>query len=253
MGIQNAKSKPAQVTPKPLSAEEVTKINTYLPFEANASAFAPAQEKGTRLACALPYQLAVDGALTAERNAIKLNFSAQKSLSGAAFNVYTKSKFKNEAGKTWAFGVKAGAELEAEWVISDFKDEIYSLCVDGPNGFFRSFDGSKSDLEVNISCAYEQSGLLRKLTGNLQLIIENHEDKAIEISIKDDPYRANNKVIKVQAKSRKIVTLNLLKSKGWYDFKISISGLKDFEQQYAGHVETGEDSISDPLMGGLIG
>jgi phospholipase C len=250
IGIQNAKSKPAQVAPKPLLAEEIAKLNSYLPFHVNASPFATVQEKGTRLACALPYQLTVHDALVEEKSKLKLSFSAQKS--GSPFNAYTGSKYKNEAGKTWAFAVKAGTELEAEWTIAEFNDEIYNLCVDGPNGFFRSFNGSKSDFEVNISCVYEQSGVLKRLTGNLQLIMENHENSALEVLIKEDPYQANNKVIKVPAKSRKIVTLNLQKSRGWYDFKVAIRGLKDFERQYAGHVETGEDSISDPFMGGVL-
>jgi phospholipase C len=44
----------------------------------------------------------------------------------------------------------------------------------------------------------------------------------------------------------------LQKSKGWYDFVISIVGKNDFLKQYAGHLETGEESISDPFMGGML-
>ncbi|MBC7458559.1 MAG: DUF756 domain-containing protein, partial [Bdellovibrionaceae bacterium] len=244
-GIQNAKSKPAQVVPKPLSPEEITKINADL-----LCADAPKQEKGTRLACALPYQLFVEGGLTEEKAILKLSFSAQKI--GAPFNVYTKSVYQKEAGKTWAYAVKAGDKIEDQWDILKFKDEVYALSVDGPNGFYRGFKGTKNNPNLIFACMYEQSLVLKKPTGNLQLIVENHEDKAIEVSIKEDPYQANNRVIKIAAKSRKIITLNLEKSKGWYDFKVSITGNTDFEQHYAGHVETGADSISDPLMGGVI-
>ena len=69
------------------------------------------------------------------------------------------------------------------------------------------------------------------------------------LQIIGDPYEINNKAIKVAAKSQKIVILNLEKSKGWYDFKITIIGNTDFEKHYAGHVKTGEDSISDQFMG----
>lgn len=258
-GIQNAKSKPAQVVPKPLSSEEISKINMYLPFDANASGFAPAQEKGTRLACALPYQLYVKSALNADKSKVVLSFEAampsfeQKvKASGAAFNVYTKTSYRQEAGKTWAFAVKAGDEIKDNWDISMFKDEVYALSVDGPNGFHRSFKGTKQDADVNIICMYEQSGVLKKLTGNIQIVIENHENKAIEVLINDNAYKANNKVIKVPQKNRKIVSLNLQKSSGWYDFKVSIKGDSIFERYYAGHVETGEASISDPLMGGVL-
>jgi len=258
-GIQNAKTKPPQVSPQPLSAEEMAKINKYLPFHQLASSYAPLQEKGTRPACALPYQLGVDSSLTEDKERLSLSFSAGKTAfgqkmeaAGAAFNVYTKSSCKGEAGKTWAFGLKAGAELKHQWEIADFKDQIYSLCIDGPNGFFREFKGSKADVNLTIACGYEQSGILKKITGNLQLVIDNKESRVVEVQLKADPYRANDKAIKVLPKSRKIVSLNLTKSKGWYDFKISITGDAFFEQHYAGHVETGEDSISDPFMGGVI-
>lgn len=249
--IQNARSKPAQVTPQPLSADEKAKINMYLPFHSNASEFAAVQEKGTRLACALPYQFAVDGDLTDDRNKFKLSFSSGKTV-GAAFNVYTKSSYREDAGKTWAYAVKAGDKIEDTWEISKFKDGVYALSVDGPNGFFRDFKGNKNDPKLTVSCEYEQSSISKKVTGNLQLILNNLEDRAIEVLIKDDPYLANNKVIKLAPKSKKIVTLNLQKSKGWYDFKVSVNGDTIFEQHYAGHVETGEDSISDPLMGGVL-
>ncbi|MBC7614471.1 MAG: phospholipase C, phosphocholine-specific [Pedobacter sp.] len=244
-GIQNAKSKPAQVVPKPLSQEEITKINSDLP-----SAYAPRQEKGTRLACALPYQLCVDGRLINDKTALELSFSTQKI--GAPFNVYTKSVYRMEAGKTWAYAVKAEDEIEDQWDISKFKDEVYTLSVDGPNGFYRGFKGTKNNPDLTLVCVYEQGGVLKKPTGNLQLMIGNQENKTLEIQIISDPYEINNKAIKVAAKSQKIVILNLERSKGWYDFKITITGNTDFEQHYAGHVETGADSISDPLMGGVL-
>jgi phospholipase C len=247
MNIQNAKSKPAQVAPKPLSSQEIDKINRNLPSD-----FAPIQEKGTRLACALPYQLFVEGNLDKDRMAFSLNFETGETGSGVAFNVYTKSTYRQEAGRNWAYAVKSGDKIEDNWDISKFKDEVYSLNISGPNGFLRAFKGTKNNAALNLACVYEQTGILKKFTGNLQLIIENHEDKALEVKIDGDPYKANNKVIKIPAKSRKIVTLNLQKSNGWYDFKVSVVGDAIFEQQYAGHVETGKESISDPLMGGVI-
>jgi phospholipase C len=39
---------------------------------------------------------------------------------------------------------------------------------------------------------------------------------------------------------------------GWYDFVITVAGDTGFEYEVAGHLETGEDSVSDPAMGGLV-
>ncbi len=257
--IQNAKSKPAQVTPTALDKLEIDRINRHLPFSKEASNFAAAQEKGTRLACALPYQLMVDAALNIEKTKLQLTFGAAKTAfgqkleaAGAPFNVYTTTKYQQEVGKTWAYAVKAGDSLSDEWKIADFDQGNYDLRVNGPNGFYRQFKGSAADPSLTIWCGYEQGGLLKKPTGNLQLVIENHENGSLEILIKDESYLSNSKTIKLAAQSKKIITLNLQKSKSWYDFTINLAAHKDFLKHYAGHVETGEDSITDPLMGGVF-
>jgi len=38
---------------------------------------------------------------------------------------------------------------------------------------------------------------------------------------------------------------------GWYDFTVKSEHSSD-EARYAGHVETGSPSFSDPLMGGMV-
>ena len=36
---------------------------------------------------------------------------------------------------------------------------------------------------------------------------------------------------------------------GWYDFSITIKDNAIFEKRFAGHIETGKESMSDPAMG----
>jgi phospholipase C len=255
--IQNAKSKPAQVTPTALAKEEIDKINSLPPFHKDASEFAPVQEKGIKPACALPYQLQVDSLINV--NTIELDFTSLKTSFGqklenvgAPFTVYTPSAYQKEAGKNWNYAVNAGGWLRDSWKIADFENEIYNLVVNGPNGFFRHFKGDKNDPLLSLDCTYEQSGVLKKATGNIQLLLENIEMSALQIQITDDVYHANTKTITIPANSKKTVTLNLQKSKGWYDFKIEVKGKTNFSKHYAGHVETGEDSITDPFMGGVL-
>lgn len=45
---------------------------------------------------------------------------------------------------------------------------------------------------------------------------------------------------------------SLTNTSGWYDLAITAEGDDDFEYHLAGHVENGEDSISDPILGGLV-
>ncbi|MEZ4903534.1 MAG: hypothetical protein R2822_18105 [Spirosomataceae bacterium] len=46
-----------------------------------------------------------------------------------------------------------------------------------------------------------------------------------------------------------MVILDLTTSFGWYDFSVKVAGFEAFEQRFAGRVETGKASFSDPLMG----
>ncbi|RZK56095.1 MAG: phospholipase C, phosphocholine-specific [Pedobacter sp.] len=255
--IQNAKSKPAQVKPSPLNSAAIETINQLHAFEKGASEFATAQEKGIKPACALPYQLLVDSFKNIDE--IEIEFTSLATLfggkfenSGAPFNVYTPSVYKSEAGKTWAYAVKAGDNLVGSWKIDDFANGIYDLVVDAPNGFFRRFRGDKNDPLLSVDCSYEKSGVIKKPTANLKLSLENLETQALQILIIDDVYKANSKTIAIPANSKKTVSLNLQKSKGWYDFKIQIKGKNNFLKHYAGHVETGEESITDPYMGGVL-
>jgi phospholipase C len=43
--------------------------------------------------------------------------------------------------------------------------------------------------------------------------------------------------------------MSLADSHGWYDFSVRVQGHEGFEKRYAGRIETGRDSISDPQMG----
>ena len=255
--IQNAKSKPAQVKPLTLGTADIEKINQYHGFEKGASSFATVQEKGTKLACALPYQLLAESfkntdKIEIEFSSLASSFGGKIENSGAPFNVYTPSTYKNEAGKTWAFAVKAGDILVGSWEIANFENGIYDLVVDAPNGFFRRFRGDKNDPLLSADCSYEKSGVIKKTTGNLNLLLENLETQPLQILITDDVYKANSKTIAIPANSKKTISLNLQKSKGWYDFKIQVNGKNNFLKHYAGHVETGEESITDPYMGGVL-
>ena len=44
----------------------------------------------------------------------------------------------------------------------------------------------------------------------------------------------------------------LKRAGGWYDLTLTVDGDAQFAYHAAGHVENGDDSISDPLMGGLV-
>jgi phospholipase C len=48
------------------------------------------------------------------------------------------------------------------------------------------------------------------------------------------------------------MVLDLIKTYGWYDFTVKVKGNDSFEKRYAGRVETGKESFTDPMMGGVV-
>jgi phospholipase C len=69
------------------------------------------------------------------------------------------------------------------------------------------------------------------------------------VLITDNAYGSPEKMIALKKGKNIKSIMETQKSGGWYDFTISIVGDNLFAQRYAGRVETGKHSISDPLMG----
>lgn len=257
--IQDKKNKPAQLVPDPLSKDKIEKINKYSSGSSEISSFMPQQEKGTKPACALPYQLYAECILGDNGYNILLEFRAARpdfkhdmEPIGAPFNVYTPSAYDGEAGKTWAYATEVGKSITHKLEVDKFYDGRYDLCVHGPNGFFRQFTGSKEDPLLKIHCTYELKGFLKRtVSGNVLLEMENSGKKAIQISKKDNAYNSSTVALIIPPNSKKEMIINLQNSSAWYDFTITSMDNGTFSRRYAGHIETGNESITDPYMGGL--
>jgi phospholipase C len=66
------------------------------------------------------------------------------------------------------------------------------------------------------------------------------------VTIRDESYGAPPRSTVVAAGKRVTVSIDVAKSHGWYDFTVNTA---DMKYRYAGRVETGEWSITDPAMG----
>ena len=247
--IYSAKFKELPDNYRKLSQEEISVINT----DHRLSPYFPQQEKGIRAACALPYELYVNGTLKGDRFELQLNAANTafaKKAAGSAFIVYGMKPFKGEQLKVWDYTVKAGDELRDQFALADFENGQYHLKVHGPNGFLREFAGDQHNPAILVTCAYEkQAG---KLTGNIILTIKNTGRQAVAVTLKDLSYKAGNKVIKVVAESTANQLVDLTKSYNWYDFSIRVEGKDQYMEHFAGRVETGRVGKTDPLMGGVV-
>ena len=258
--IYNAQFKQEPAGYKALTFQEVEQIKA----DTLSSEYLPQQEKGVKPACALPYQLYVDGNRSRDGKNIELQFQASNEIfgnhsAGSPFNVYSILPYQSEQQantyepfRVWHYAVSAGDTLKDQWPINAFKDNAYHLRVNGPNGFFREFKGDDTDPNIIVHCDYERSK--DTLTGHLLIHLQNLDAKQeYNLEIIDNAYRKNwsqSVVLKPDASESMVIKLD--KSFGWYDISVQVRNFQKFEKQYAGRVETGKEGFSDPLMGRII-
>ncbi|MEO6188584.1 MAG: alkaline phosphatase family protein, partial [Ginsengibacter sp.] len=261
--IYNAKFKEEPSSFKKLTGDEIKKIN----LDPATSQAMSTQEPGTRPANPLPYQLYASGKLSSDKKHFEINIEARNEIfgnraAGSPFIVYAPGEYlsleserknqKNfEQARAWHYALTAGNKLTEKWSMDAFGNNNYHLRVYGPNGFFREFTGNGKDPELEIGCDYERSRLSKnKLTGNLELNIKNLDSKdSRNIKVIDHGYGKPPSFKKISASGEEIIVLNLKESSGWYDFSIAVKDSNEFSRRYAGRVETGDESISDPLLG----
>ncbi len=208
------------------------------------------QEIGTRPANALPYEIYAEGKMSDDKNSFVMQLEAGNTIfgditAGSAFHIYT-----NNNKDPRAYAVKAGDRLADSFKMSDFDNGNYQLKVYGPNGFYREFAGNKNDPNVNVRCNYEMKG--GGPTGNIEVTIANSSDRAVKVKITDLSYKRNNLQRSIKNGGKANISLNLKENHGWYDFTVSIDGINPFIKRYAGRVENGKETITDPVMGGIV-
>jgi len=257
--IHKAKFKKTPSDFKPLTKDEIAVFNKT----PHASLYMPQQEPGIRRSNALHYELYAEAKLNAKKTAIEIEFTAGNKVFGAAsnggpFNVYAPGRYLQQKDnqppafdnvRTWAYGLIAGDSLTGNWPISEFEDKNYHLQVYGPNGFFREFKGNSDDPALQSKLTYHGNS---RLSGNAELELENTGGKPLQIEVTDHAYNVNNHKLVVPASGKSNVVLQLEKSFGWYDFSVKVAGDDLFEKRYAGRVETGRPSYTDPFMGRVV-
>jgi phospholipase C len=219
------------------------------------SSLLPAQEKGVRSSSAIPYELYADGHLNDDKTSFAIQLKAGKDVfgekaAGSPFSVYAAEGFKDVPVENWAYTVAAGDALNDQWSLSDFKNSNYHLQVYGPNGFYREFAGNAKDPMIEVNCEYEKKKGGAGLSGNVLLKLKNKSGKPLTIEITDNVYKTAKQTKTISGSSD--IVLNLQKNYGWYDFTVKVKGNSEFQKRFAGHVETGKESKSDPGMGRIV-
>lgn len=249
--IHRAKFKKLPFGYKSLTKEEIALINEN-PMQ---SPLFPKQESGTRPSNALPYELYVDGEYDFE-GSYHITFKSGNQLfgaktAGAAFKVYALNRYQSDEGKNWDYALAANSTLKDTWQLKSFDNERYDFAVHGPNGFYRQFKGGKHNPKVQIKCSYDlgHAHQSNKSEAQLLFVCRNAANEDYNLIFKDNSYGQEPKVLTLKKREEAIVKIDTSHSGQWYDISVTCLGYSEFEEQFAGRIETGLDGITDPLMG----
>lgn len=200
----------------------------------------PVQEPGTRPSRALPYRLAVSEGRPAAARSIALVF-VNEGAAGAVFHVYDRLRLSHVPRR---FTVEAGRTLAASWEAPDGR---YDLWVLAPNGFHRHFAG---DLGPQTAAAQEVDFLLHADSDECEIVLRNRASAPVAYRFQANSYVDQAPWLITLQPGQTARRRWLVQGSGnWYDFSLRIPAQPLYLRRWAGRIETGRDSISDPAMG----
>ena len=200
----------------------------------------PGQEPGLRPARAVPYELQAVGEADLSDGTVTIRF-ANSGKAAAVFQV----RSGNDGDGPWTYTVGSDAKLADTWAFGASHETAYDLTVYGPNGFMRAFKGGLTghglaNLVVRTDYEPEHNAIT--------LHVHNLGARLDKLHILN-AYTGERTVNLVEPGETLTRRYSLEGSFGWYDFTLDVDSDRAFEQRFAGHLETGNDSLSDPALG----
>jgi phospholipase C len=205
----------------------------------------PLQESGVRHLRAAPYELFADA--TQSASGIELKF-VNSGKTAAVFHTY--SAIAPTSVKDYTVAVKT--QVTDTWALESGaagNGATYDLTVTGPNGFLRRFTGGSAGAGQEVTACYEVA------QRDIYLSFANSGRAAATFTVTDDSYGQSPQTFAVAPGGSLRRGLSLSASHGWYDLTVTCNTDPSFKRRFAGHVETGLPSISDPTLstGAAIG
>ncbi|WP_369179912.1 phosphocholine-specific phospholipase C [Streptomyces mutabilis] len=193
----------------------------------------PRQERGLRPARPLRYVPHVDGAVDAAAGKFTLTF-ASGPRAGAAFLVTS----GNRTDGPWTYTTEAGKTIADTWN-SAYSGGSYDLTVHGPNGFLRAFRGAGEATGAEVTA--------RHTGDDLRLTFTNAGSGTARLRVAD-AYGGRSRTVTVRPGATVHHTVDLARSRRWYDVTVTSESDPAFLRRLAGHVENGRPGVSDPAI-----
>ena len=218
--------------PRPLDS-------AHKPWHVPAVQSMPKQEPGTRPARPLPYEVYTHSRVESGESRVWIDF-INAGHAGMAFYAFNGNDPHTPPRR---YTISAGDKLSDYWLLAEGK---YSLSLWGPNGYHSQFRGTAHEAgaahpEVEIS--YD------KQTGDVRARLTNTGAQPCSLKVTnayapDEPSRSYALAPGATQEDR----WQLAASSQWFDLSVTSPEAPDYLRRYAGHVETGKPSTSDPAI-----
>ncbi|HEX2919043.1 MAG TPA: phospholipase C, phosphocholine-specific, partial [Edaphobacter sp.] len=193
----------------------------------------PVQEKGTRPARPLPYWVETACKVDSDRVTMSLT---NKGKAGAAFYIYNRTEAKQEPRR---YTVSAGDTLADFWMPGP--GGRFDLAVYGPNGSMAHHKGTVSAEEPVIELQQDPT----KNVIRVALKNRSHDSQNFNIG---ECYTKLRVQKSVPAGEEISVEIPVSSSSGWFDVSVEAAKADSFLRRFAGHIEDGKPSMSDPAL-----
>ncbi len=117
----------------------------------------------------------------------------------------------------------------------------YDLSVYGANGFYRHFKGEAAD-HIDSTPRYDAA------TESFILVLTNSGNRRATLAIADGYGLRSHQMTLAPGASAEF-RQSIAASDHWYDLTVTARHRDGFRRQFAGHIETGRASKSDPAIG----
>jgi phospholipase C len=188
----------------------------------------PRQERGTRPARPVGYDLEV--VETSRPDSVDVTLANRGAL-GAQLH----ARFLAPAGPPHSYTVGADDQLSASWPASG----PYDITLHGPHGLFRRFAGDRAQDPVEA---------MLSTRGGAVVVSVGAAGEPVTVTL-TNAYSGRPRTLTVERGRRREITVETRSTGGWYDVRLTVEGLP-FAREFAGHLEDGRPSITDPALGG---
>ncbi len=198
----------------------------------------PLQQPGTRPSRPLPYELTITPAVAG--GVLRLTLSNQGA-AGAVIHAYDRLHLDRVPRR---YTIEAGLAVEGSWDVAADGGR-YDLWLLGPSGFHRTVVGTVDDAggpEVVASHAAE--------TSTLSLALSTSGGEPLTFRVRPTAYGgAAPEPVAVSGDAAVVVDWDAAETGGWYDLVVTVDEIAGFERSFAGRLENGRPSVSDPAFG----